>query len=341
MKKCKLLFIACLGFMLLLAGCTSDKKGSENGKSNGLKKIVIAEPVHLIGYLPIYVAIEEGYFKEEGLDVEMITATGGAHVTSVVSGDAWGNIGGPESNQMANTGNSDPITSVVNVVNRANVYLMGNTDVKIDSSNKEELAKYLKGKTIAAGRFGGSPNLLTRWLLMDLGLNPDKDVQLEEPADAGAVVSLVESGKADIANGAEPQITEGIKKGVWKEPFYSFTSLGDYPYSVVSVKKSTIEKDPETVESFVKAVLKGLKAVDENPELAMKVLKKEFPSTPDDSLKASLDRAYADSLWSKDGFISEESVAKPMEVVQKTGVYKAGYDYDKLIDMKFVEKLSK
>lgn len=340
MKKSKLFLIACLSLVFILAGCTSKGEESGSGKSDGLKKIVIAEPVHLIGYLPLYVAIEEGYFKEEGLDVEVITATGGAHVTSVIGGDAWGNIAGPDSNQMANKGNSDPIVSVVNVVNRANVYLMGNEGVNINSSNKEELKDYLKGKTIAAGRFGGSPNLLTRWLLMDVGLDPEKDVILEEPADASAVVSLVESGKADIANGGEPQITEGIKKGVWKEPFYSFTSLGDYPYSVLSVKKSTIEKEPKVVEGFVRAVLKGLKAVDEDQELAMKVLKAEFPSTSDESLQASLNRAYADELWSKDGYISKEALAKPMEVVEKTGVYKDGYDYDKLINMQFVEKLS-
>jgi len=326
--------------VLILAGCASKKEDSKNGESKGLKKITIAEPVHLIGYLPLYVAIEEGYFKEEGLDVEVITATGGAHVTSVIGGDAWGVIGGPDSNQMANKGNSDPIVSVVNVVNRANVYLMSDEDANIDSSNKEELKSYLKGKTIAAGRFGGSPNLLTRWLLMDIGLDPEKDVVLEEPADASAVVSLVESGKADIANGGEPQITEGIKKGVWKEPFYSFPSLGDYPYSVLSVKKSTIEKDPEVVEGFVKAMLKALKAVDEDHKLAMKVLKAEFPSTADESLQASLDRAYADELWSKDGYISPEALAKTMEVVEKTGVYKDGYDYNKLIDMQFVEKLT-
>ncbi|PKG22593.1 nitrate ABC transporter substrate-binding protein [Niallia nealsonii] len=324
----------------MLAGCTSKREESGSGKGDGLKKITIAEPVHLIGYLPLYVAIEEGYFKEEGLDVEVITATGGAHVTSVIGGDAWGNIAGPDSNQMANKGNSDPIVSVVNVVNRANVYLMGNEDKNIDSSNKEELKSYLEGKTIAAGRFGGSPNLLTRWLLMDVGLDPATDVVLEEPADASAVVSLVESGKADIANGGEPQITEGIKKGVWKEPFYSFTSLGDYPYSVLSVKKSTIEKEPKVVEGFVRAVLKGLKAVDEDHELAMKVLKAEFSSTSDESLQASLDRAYADKLWSKDGYISKEALAKPMEVVEKTGVYKDGYEYDKLVDMQFVEKLT-
>lgn len=338
MRKGKLLLIAMLGIMLLLAGCAS--KDSNGGTKDGLKKIVIAEPVHLIGYLPLYLAIQEGYFEEEGLEVEVITATGGAHVTSLVSGDAWGNIAGPDSNQMANPGSSDPIQGVVNVVNRANVYLMGSSDEKVDSTNEAELAAYLEGKTIAAGRYGGSPNLLTRWLLLELGLDPDKDVKLEEPADASAVVSLVESGQAHIANGGEPQITEGINKGVWNEPFYSFPSLGDYPYSVISVKKSTIENEPEVVESFVKAMLKGLKAVDENPDLAMEALKKEFPTTSDDSLKASLDRAYADQLWSKDGFISEEALAKPMDVVEKTGVYKEGYKYEELIDMQFVEKLS-
>lgn len=328
--------------LIIFSGCSSTKGTSSKKESeNGTKKLVIAEPVHLIGYLPLYAAIREGFFEEEGLEVEIITATGGAHVTSVVSGDAWGNIGGPESNQMANTGNADPIVSVVNVVNRANVYLMADTEQTIANTSKEKLADYLKGKTIAAGRFGGSPNLLTRWLLMDVGLDPEKDVKLEEPADASAVVSLVESGQADIANGAEPQITEGINKGVWAAPFYSFASLGDYPYSVLSVKKSTIEEEPETVKSFVSAVMKGLKTIDEDHELAMKILKQEFPSTAEKSLQASLDRAYADSLWSKDGFISEEALAKPMEVVEKTGVYTNGYQYDKLIDMQFVDELSK
>lgn len=328
--------------LMILSGCSSSEGTSGEEKSeSGTKKLVIAEPVHLIGYLPLYAAIREGFFEEEGLEVEVITATGGAHVTSVVSGDAWGNIGGPESNQMANTGNSDPIVSVVNVVNRANVYLMADTEQTITNTSKESLAEYLKGKTIAAGRFGGSPNLLTRWLLMDVGLDPEKDVKLEEPADASAVVSLVESGQADIANGAEPQITEGINKDVWAEPFYSFASLGDYPYSVLSVKKSTIEEDPETVNSFVSAVMKGLKLIDEDHELALEILKQEFPSTSEDSLQASLDRAYADSLWSKDGFITEEALAKPMEVVEKTGVYTNGYSYDELIDMQFVEALSK
>lgn len=342
MKKIKWFTILALVAVLALAGCSSKSTDhSAKAGTGGTKSIVIAEPVHLIAYLPLYVAIDKGYFKKEGLDVKVTTATGGAHVTSVVSGDAWGNIGGPESNAMANAGSKDPIQSVVNVVDRANVYLMAAKGSKPKDDSKKSLAAFLKGKTIAAGRYGGSPNLLTRWLLMDIGLNPSKDVKLEEPADPAAVVSLVANKKADVANGAEPQINDGIKKGAWGEPFYSFTSLGDYAYSVVSVKQSTIKKQPKTVQGFVDAMLKGLKTVNENKKVAMEVLKKEFPTASDDSLQASMDRAYKDHLWSKDGFISKQAVAKPLDVVKKTGVYKKGYKYDQLVDMTFVKKASK
>ncbi|VVM33116.1 ABC transporter substrate-binding protein [Terribacillus sp. AE2B 122] len=334
MSKVRLFGVICLAVLLgILAGCTG------GGEEEKLKKITIAEPVHLTGYLPLYAAIHEGYFEEEGLDVEVVTATGGAHVTTVVSGDAWGNIAGPDSNALANIDSNDPIVSVVNVVNRANVYLMADGDTPPAGASEEELAAYLEGKTIAAGRYGGSPNLLTRYLIMELGMEPGKDVLLEEPADASAVVSLVENGQADIANGAEPQIYEGIEKGVWNEPFYGFPSLGDYPYSVISVKQSTIDEDPETVQKFVEAITKALKAVDEDEELAMRVLKKEFPTTEEASLQASLDRAYADELWSKDGYITEEATDKTMDVVTKTGVYKGDYKYEELVNMEFVEAL--
>lgn len=335
MKKIKWALVLMLAAALILPGCAAKSDHKE------IKKLTISEPVHLIAYLPLYVAIDKGYFKEEGLDVKVVTATGGAHVTSVVSGDAWGVIGGPDSTQIANNGSKDPITSVVNVVNRANVYLMANPKLKLKSGSKEDLAAFLKGKTIAAGRYGGSPNLLTRWLLMDVGLDPEKDVKLEEPADAAAVVSLVAQGKADMANGAEPQINDGMKKGAWAEPFYGFPSLGDYAYSVISVKQSTIDKDPKTVQRFVNAMLKGLKVVNDDKEEAFSVLKKEFPTASEDSLKVSMDRAYKDRLWSKDGIITKEAVAKPMDVVEKTGIYTKGYDFNKLVDMSFVKKASK
>ncbi|AIQ27692.1 nitrate ABC transporter substrate-binding protein [Paenibacillus sp. FSL P4-0081] len=341
--KVKLSAVLLASVMILLSGCSSKGNaeveaaaaGNEAGK---LKKLVIAEPLHYTGYLPLYVAQREGYFADEGLEVEMLQAAGGTHVTSVVSGDAWGVIGGPESNALANIGNSDPIVSVSNVVNRANVYLMAKKGTAPAGSSDEELKAFLQDKKLNAGRHGGTPNLLTQYLLLELGLDPQKDVRLLEPADGSTVVAMVQQGAADIANGAEPQISDGIAKGVWEEPFYKFHDMGDYAYSVLSVKKSTLEKDPETVQKAVNAVVKALKAIQEDKALAMSVLKAEFPTLSDEAAQAALDRAYADRLWSPDGIISEEALDKDMNVMIKTGIYKGEYTYEDLVDMQFVNK---
>lgn len=340
MKKSRLLPLL-LGLALtasLLAGCGGKSESTAEAAegSTELKKIVIAEPVHSTGYLPLYLAQREGYFKKRGLDVEVIQAAGGAHVTAVVSGDAWGVIGGTESNALANKKNSDPIVSIVNVVNRANVYLVAQKGLAPAGNSEADLKEFFKGKKINAGRHGGTPNLLIRYLLIYLGLDPEKDVTLLEPADASTVVTMVQQGAADIGNGAEPQISDGISKDVWGEPFYKFHDFGDFSYSVLSVKKSTIEKDPETVQLFTDAIIEALKAVQEDKELAMKNMKAEFPTLSDDAIQASLDRAYADNLWSRDGFITEAAVKQDMDVLIKTGIYTGDYSYDQLVDMQFV-----
>ncbi|MFC0331043.1 ABC transporter substrate-binding protein [Paenibacillus sepulcri] len=317
-------------------GAAAPASGTETVAAGPLKKLVIAEPLHSIGYLPLYIAQRDGYFKKNGLDVKVITAAGGTHVTAVVSGDAWGVIGGPESNAMANRKNDDPIISVVNVVNRANVYLMAKKGTGPKSDSPEDLKAFLQDKKLIVGRHGGTPNLLSRYLLIELGLDPDKDAQLLEPADSSAVVAMMQSGAGEIANGAEPQVSDGMSKGVWDEPFYKFHSLGDYAYSVLSVKKSTIEKDPETVQKFVNSILEVLQKVKDDKEYAAAQAKLEFPTMTDEALKASMERAYADELWSPDGQISEEALKNDMDVMAKTKIFTDPYTYDGLIDMQFV-----
>ncbi|MCI1965604.1 MAG: ABC transporter substrate-binding protein [Oscillospiraceae bacterium] len=324
--------------VLLLPGCTAAPNQTGSDQPQQLKKLVISEPVHLSGYLPLYVAQHEGYFKEQGLEVKVIQATGGTHVTAVVSGDAWGVIGGIDSIALGNKNNSDPIVSVCNCVNRANVYLFAKKGLAPKSKSPEDLKEFLKGKNIVAGRHGGSPNLLTRSLLIDVGLDPEKDVRLIENADASTVVAMLQNGNGDIGNGAEPQICEGISEGIWEEPFYKFTDLGDFSYSVISVKKSTIENDPETVQKFVNAMKKALKAVQDDHDMAKQVLVKEFPTLSEMEIQASFDRAYGDNLWSEDGFISEKAVTADMDMLLKTGIYTGTYSYDTLVEMKFVKE---
>ena len=329
MKK----FLACaLAAMLLL--------GVPSALAQDLKPITVAEPVHLIGYLPLYVAVHEGYFADEGLDVTIVQATGGAHVTAVVSGDAFAVIGGVDSNLLANRGSSDPVVAISNCVNRANVYLFARKGMIPASDSDEDMAAFLKGTTIVAGRYGGSPNVLTRYLLKKVGLDPDADVTLVENADASTVTAMLEHGQGDIGNGGEPQISEGVTAGIWEEPFVAFPDLGDYAYSVIGVKQSTIDNDPETCEKFVRALMKALKAVDEDHDLAAKVLAIEFDTLTEEGRQAALDRAYADHLWSVDGVISHAAVDTLMEVVIASGLYEGEYDYDELVDMRFVEQIT-
>lgn len=305
-----------------------------------LRPIVVAEPVHLIGYLPLYVAIHEGYFAEEGLDVSVVQATGGAHVTAVVSGDAFAVIGGVDSYNFANQGNDDPILAIVNCVNRANVYLFARKGLVPASDSDADMADFLRGKVIVAGRYGGSPNVLTRYLVKSLGLDPDVDVTLSENADASTVTAMLQFGQGDIGNGGEPQISEGVTAGIFEEPFVKFPDLGDYAYSVIGVKQSTIENDPETCEAFVRAMLRALTVVQEDRATAEKVLALEFSTLTEEGRKAALDRAYEDALWSADGFISQQAVDTCMEVVSVSGLFEGTWDYGKMVDMQFVEKLS-
>lgn len=325
----------CLLLAAVLMLCISPVLAEDAAQSPELRSLTVAEPVHLIGYLPLYVAIHEGYFAEEGLDVTVVQATGGAHVTAVVSGDAFAVIGGVDSYNFANQGNTDPILAICNCVNRANVYLFARKGLILG----EDMAAFLKDKTIIAGRYGGSPNVLTRYLVKSVGLNPDTDVTLLENADASTVTAMLRYGQGDIGNGGEPQISEGVTEGIFEEPFVKFPDLGDYAYSVIGVKQSTIENDPETCAAFVRALVKALHTVQDDRTTAERILAMEFPTLTEEGRTAALDRAYADNLWSPDGIISQAAVDTCMEVVSVSGLFDGQWDYEKMVDMQFVEVL--
>jgi NitT/TauT family transport system substrate-binding protein len=312
--------------------------GSRPVLAQSLKTLDIAEPVHNLGYAPVYLAAHQGFFKNRGLDVSMLQATNGSHVTALVSGQVWGNIGGPESDAMANVGKADPLKTICNLVNRANLYLVARKGLAPKSSSKADLAAFFKGKKFALGRYGGTPDLLGRWLVVDIGLDPNKDIEPVNQADMAAVLAMVKNGVVDMAITQEPFITTGVEQGVWDQPFYSYPALGDYPYSVVSVRQSTITSEPQVVQAFVDAVLEALSLATKDRPAIEAMTRKEFPTLSQDGVKATLDRIYADKIWSTDGMVSEQGYARDMDVVVKTGAFTKSVPYGNVVDMQFVRK---
>jgi NitT/TauT family transport system substrate-binding protein len=240
---------------------------------------------------------------------------------------------------MANgngNGNANPLVSICNVVNRANNYMVARKGTAPKSSSNADIAAFMKGKKIALNRFGGTPDVLGRWYIEKVGLALT-DITPINNADTSATNAMVKGGVADIAVVSEPQITVGKEQGIWDEPFFGFPSLGEYTYSVISVKKATTVSDAATVQSFVDAMLESLKVATSRAALDA-AAKKAFPTASDTAIKGALDRSIADNLWSKDGFMSEKGYLLDMSVVARSGEFNKTIAYGDVIDNSFVKK---
>jgi NitT/TauT family transport system substrate-binding protein len=300
------------------------------------RELLVAEPQHGTGYLPLYIAMANGYFDDAGVSVKIITIeTGAGHTNAVLSGDAFAFIGGPEHNAFAKLRGAE-LRAIVNCVDRNNNYLSAATGLAPVGT---DYASFVKGKSIACGPFSGTPNSTTRYLLAKWGLDAKRDVTLHE-MPASAVLPAVKSGQAQIGVANEPNITQGVRIRVWNEPFYNAPKeLGPYAYSTINVRLDSIRKEPELTRGFVRGILKGIKFLYAERDGTAEIAKRQFPTMALDDLKATLERSFADEMWTRDGTISRAAWTSAQAVVRQAGILKADVPYDDIIDMSFVESL--
>ena len=298
------------------------------------KEVLIAEPVHGTGYLPLYIAMAKGFF--EGISVQIVTIeTGGGHTNAVLSGQAFAFIGGPEHNAFAKAKGAE-LRAVVNCVDRGNNYFSA---AKGFEPTNKDWPSYFKRKTIAIGPYGGTPNSIMRYLLKQWGLDAKRDVTLVETASS-ATIAVVRNKQAQIGEANEPYVTQGVRQGIWGEPFLNIPKeLGPYAYSTFNLRLETIQKEPELVRSFVRGMVKGSKFLYANRDESAEIAKKQFPTMPLEDLKATLDRSFADQLWSPDGMISKEAWSMASAVVRGADILKSDIKYEEIIDMSFVESV--
>jgi NitT/TauT family transport system substrate-binding protein len=304
--------------------------------SAAAREILVAEPVHSTGYLPLYIAMAKGFFDEANVSVKIVTIeTGGGHTNAVLSGQAFAFIGGPEHNAFAKAKGAE-LRAVVHCVDRGNIYFCA---AKGYEPTNTDWPSYFKGKTVALGPFGGTPNSIMRYLLKKWNLDAKRDVTLIETANS-ATIAVVRGKQAQIGEATEPYVTQGVRNSVWGEPFLNIPKeLGSYAYSTFNVRLETIQKDPELVRAFVRGMVKGLKFLYTNRDESAEIAKKQFPTMPLEDLKATLDRSFKDELWSKDGMISRPAWTTASAVVRGADILKTDVSYDDIIDMSFVESI--
>lgn len=299
------------------------------------KTLLVAEPPHGTGNLPIYVAITKGFFAEEGFDVKMLTTDGGStHTNAVLSGQAFAFIGGPEHNAFAKLRGAD-LRAVVNISDRCTVYLVAKKGQ--GPAPGQSMPDYMKGKAIAVASFGSTPNSIIQYLLGKWHLNPKADVTLNEMSTA-TVLAGVKFGGSAIGVAQEPYVTQGVRDGVWGEPFLNLPrELGPYAWTTLNVRLASIKDEPDTVRKFVKAVIRGLRFTQENHQEVALIAKKEFPTMSAQDLQATLDRSFADDAWSIDGMVSQQSWDTARKIVLEAGILKQPVPFDDVVDMQFVK----
>jgi NitT/TauT family transport system substrate-binding protein len=299
-------------------------------------ELLVAEPVHSTGYLPMYIAMAKNYFAEADINVKIVTIeTGAGHTNAVLSGQAFAFIGGPEHNAFAKAKGAE-LRAVVHCVDRGNVYFCAAKGLEPQG---RDFTSFVKGKALATGGFGGTPNSISRYLLKKWNLDVKNDVTLVETANS-AILAAVRGKQAQLGCSTEPFITQGVKQGIWGEPFFNVPKeLGPYAYSTINIRLDSIKKEPEVVRGFVRGMIKGSKFLYANKAESAEIAKKQFPTMPLEDLSATLDRSFADEMWSKDGMISRAAWDTGKDVVMTAGILKSDVKYDEIIDMSFVESV--
>ena len=314
---------------MLFAGC---------GKEEGLTKVQLTEVAHSIFYAPMYVAVEEGYFEEEGIELTLVNGLGADKtMTAVLSGEAdIGFMGSEASVYVYNEGAEDYVVNFAQLTQRAGNFLVSR---EADSDFK---MTDLKGKTVLGGRKGGMPQMVFEYILKKYGMNPDTDLDIVTNIDFGMTAQAFAGGSGEYTVEFEPSATALEKEGSGYVVASLGVESGYVPYTAYSAKKSYIEENPEVIEGFVKALQKGMDYVNSHTseEIAEKI-QPQFAETDKDTLITIVNRYKEQDTWKEDLVFEKESFELLLDILESAGELSKRPPFEDLVDNTFSEKAAK
>ena len=324
MKKKIFIWILC-AMLLLFIACSVLFDLSDNSKN---KKIVVAEVAHTIFYAPQYVALENGYFEENGLDVELLLANGADKVTAaVLSGDADIGFSGSEATiYVYNGGEKDYLKTFAQLTQKDGSFLVSRK--KYDNFSLDDL----KGKTIIGGRAAGMPEMTLKYVLKQNGIDPNNDLNVDTSVAFAAMSGAFIGGQGDFVALFEPNALEIENNGYG----YVVASIGELggivPYTSYSARKSYINENPDTIDKFTKAIQKGLDYVHSHTDKEVaEVILNQFPDTSLNDLEKVIARYRSIDAWPTTTQFSKESFNRLQDIMLDYGVISEKVDYSKLI----------
>lgn len=313
---------------------------SSNVQKNGLTKVKLNEVTRSVFYAPQYAAISKGFFKEEGLDIDIESGEGADKtMQQVISGNDDIGFCGPEQTiYLYNQGKEDHAVLFAQLTKRDGSFIVARK--KASDFSFEDL----KGKTVIGGRPGGVPEMTFEYILKNHGIDPKKDMKLITNIAFAAVPSAFQGGTGEYATIFEPTASMIEKNGSGYVVGSVGSAGGEVPYTCYFATKSYIQKNPGIIQKFTNALYKGQLWVDSHSskEIAEACIK-FFPGTDIDILTKVVDRYKSQDTWAKNPILSEAAISRLEDIIQSydSTLLPKRPPYNEIVTTKYAEEAIK
>jgi NitT/TauT family transport system substrate-binding protein len=290
------------------------------------KKVVLSQAFQSMLYLPLYVAIDEGFFTQQGLDLTKETA--GAPtvaLSAVISGSAQFSIHGPEWTAIA-ASKGAPVDIIANVVNGAAVWIATAPDFKFDG------IKDIKGQKVVTGLMPTTSTSLFIKLLKENGMDAKTDVDMI-PVAIGSEPGPFVAKQADVAVMYEPGLDQAVAKGM--KVVLGFPKLyGAYAFSAVTARRDV---DPDTAQRVVNGMEMAMRFMTKDEARTVEIARKEFPTLDPVVVEAAIKRMLADGVYPPSVDITADALKVSMDTQIALGNLASQPDYKSFVVKTFID----
>ena len=328
MKRFFFTILSFIMMLFILASCGGQKT----------EKIRLAEVTRSVFYTPLYIALSEGFFKEEGLDVELKTTWGGDKtMTALLSNGADIALVGSETSIYVNAqGASDPVINFAQLTQTDGTFLVSRNDSGHFSWDD------LKDKTFLGQRKGGMPQMAGEFVLKQKGIDPKKDVNLVQTIDFANIANSFASGTGDYVQLFEPQASIFEREGIGRIVASFGKESGRIPYTTFMAKQSYLTKNKEAVEKFTRAVFKAQQWVEtHSAKEAAESVQDYFKDTELSIIESSIERYKQQRSFALDPVLDEKEWNQLQTIMDEAGELPKRTPHQELVNTKIAEKVTK
>jgi ABC-type nitrate/sulfonate/bicarbonate transport system substrate-binding protein len=290
----------------------------------GADKIKFALPGNSMGYLPLFVAVHRGFFKDEGIDIELPRLIPSMAQNALLSGDVQ--YHGLADSGLRLAARGAPIKAIFYGADRPMYYLVAQKEIRSVAE--------LKGKKVGVSQFGGTSDLSARLALKHFGVEPERDALIIQIGSEGTRMAALRAGSVAAIIVPVPAVVLLKREG-----FNEISFVGDvveFASNGYSTTDQRIKEHPQEVKKVVRAIYRGLRFAKENPEGTIEVIQKEWKVDPEIAKEsyAAIVKALND-----DGIIGEKQLKIHFDIIRKSDKNIGDIPVDKVVDFSLLREV--